>query len=235
MKRIYLLILLLFLTFSSIAQSNFYKVSAGAGIGFTQSFTEAKKYDVGLAGYGALDYLFTPFLSLGLEIQKGEINGGDYKTDPQNRQFINSYRSFSANAKIGLGEFIDYNHNPTLSKLKGLYIGPGMGVMQNRTTYVIHWDKDSGDLQTDKGISKDLFFPLNLGINFYFPDRMGFYRYVLNFNYQVNITLDEKLDGYRDSAFRPETGKPDIYTFFSVGLKYNFGVMGLTRKSFRKY
>jgi hypothetical protein len=235
MKRIPLLALFLFITSSSIAQSNFYKISAGGGVGLTQSFTEAQKHDFGLAGYGTLDYLFTPFLSLGLEIQKGEINGGDYQTDVRQRQFINSYTSFSANGRIGLGEFIDYNHNQSVSWLKGLYIGPGIGIIQNNPYYVMSWDEDTGELQTRKTTSKDIFFPLNLGINFYFADRVGFYRYVLNFNYQANITLDEKLDGYGDSVTFPDAGRPDIYTFFSVGLKYNFGIMGLSRKSFRGY
>lgn len=56
MKRILALCFLLNAYLNTAAQSNFYKLSAGAGAGITQSFTEVQKHDFGLAGYGTLDY-----------------------------------------------------------------------------------------------------------------------------------------------------------------------------------
>lgn len=236
MKRILISALLLIAISPSFAQSNFYKLSIGAGVGATQSFTEVKKHDFGLSGYGTLDYLFTPFMSLGLEFQKGEVNGGDYYTDPDNRQFVNSYKSFSINGKIALGELMEDRYRGTANLIRGLYFGSGIGVIQNSTIYTLQTDKNDPEFITVlEAPSKDIYFPLNLGINFYFPDREGFYRYALNFNYQANITLGEGLDGYDNSKITFETGKPDIYTFFSVGLKYSFGKMGLSKKSFRGY
>jgi hypothetical protein len=218
---------------SSFAQSNFYKISIGAGAGATQSFTEVHKHAFGLAGYGTLDYLFTPFISLGLEIQKGQINGGNYRTNPLKRQFINSYKAVSANGKIALGEFIDNNYNNLASKIRGLYIGGGIGVIQNNLSYAIRGKDDPDAVSFATTTTKDFLFPLDLGMNFYFADQEGFYRYVLNFNYQGNITLTEKLDGYDDTFNNHKSGNPDIYTFLSVGLKYNFGKIGLSRKTFR--
>lgn len=235
MKPAVLSFFMLLITIVSSAQSNFYRLSAGAGAGITQPFTEVQKHDFGLAGYGTLDYLFSPFLSLGLEVQKGEINGGDFNTDPQKRQFVNSYLSFSVNGKISLGEFIDNNYNSFSNKIKGLYFGTGIGMIKNSTEF-IRYDPATPDMASvGLNDAKDIYFPLNLGINFYIPDRDGFYRYALNFNYQANITLGENLDGYDDSRINFESGKADIFTYFSVGLKYQFGGMGLSRRTFRRY
>lgn len=54
LKRILALCFLLNAYLNTAAQSNFYKLSAGSGAGITQSFTEVKKHDFGLAGYGTL-------------------------------------------------------------------------------------------------------------------------------------------------------------------------------------
>ena len=241
MKRISLLTLLITSTFSSFAQSNFYKFSIGAGAGVTQSFTEVKKHDFGIAGYGTIDYLLTPFISIGLEAQKGQINSGDYRNLNDNRQSINSYMAGSINGKIALGEFADYQRSGLARTLRGLYLGAGIGAIRNNITGIIRIDNNKPDTEGEvpyrypgENLSKEIYFPLNLGINFYFADREDFYRYVLNFNYQGNITLGEGLDGYDNTAETHKSGKPDIYTFFSVGLKYNFGKMGLSRKTFRR-
>lgn len=241
MKRIFLPSFLLSIALSALslstcAQSNFYKLSIGGGAGITQSFTEVKKHDFGIAGYGTLEYLFTPFLSLGLEAQMGQINGGDYQTDPGNKQFSNSYKAVSANGKIYLGGIIDNDYSSFYNTIKGLYIGGGIGKMKNDVTYVTIYDTENTAyfVQKTKATSS-IFFPVNLGMNFYFANAAGFYRYAVNVNYQANILLNEYMDGYDDSSITFKGGNPDIYTFFSVGLRYNFGPMGLSKKTFRKY
>lgn len=236
MKRTLISAFLFVITLSAYGQSNFYKISIGGGFGATQSFTEVKKHDFGLAGYGTLDYLFTPFMSLGLEFQSGEINGGDYYTDPQNRQFVNSYKAFSVNGKVALGELMDDQYRGNINVLRGLYLGSGIGVIQNSLLYSVQTDaNDPNFITVLNTTSKDIYFPVNLGINFYFPDGEGYYRYALNLNYQTNITVGEGLDGYNDSKITYQSGKPDIYTYVSVGVKYNFGKIGMSRKTFRRF
>lgn len=236
MKKILLSALLFSVTLSTYGQGNFYKLSIGAGVGATQSFTEVRKHDFGLAGYGTLDYLFTPFMSLGLEFQSGEINGGNYYSDPENRQFVNSYKAFSINGKIALGELMDDQYRGNLNALRGLYFGSGIGMVQSNVIYTVQTDaNDPNYITVLNSTSKDLYFPLNLGINFYFPDGEGYYRYGLNLNYQANITVDEGLDGYNASKVTYQSGKPDIYTYFSVGIKYSFGKIGMSRKTYRQY
>ncbi|MCX2453050.1 hypothetical protein OQX61_17370 [Pedobacter sp. PLR] len=213
------------------SQSNFYKISAGGGFGLTQSFTDVKKHDFGLAGNAVLDYYFTPFISLGLEGQMGEINGGDARNDPYGRQFINSYKAVNLNTKFALGSLIDYNPGSFANNIKGLYFGTGLGVVMNSVSNVRKSTLEQEKPFPGKNESSDMVVPLNLGINFYFADRSGYTRYLLNLNYQSNLTMGEGLDGYDDSSVKFKTGNPDIYTFFSVGFRYQFGSIGLTNKT----
>lgn len=213
------------------AQSNFYKISAGGGFGLTQSFTDVRKHDFGLAGYGIIDYYFTPFISAGLEGQMGEINGGDAVKDPYGRQFINSYKAVNFNAKFGLGAIMDYSPGSFASKIKGLYLGTGLGVVMNSVSNVRKSTLEQEKPFPGKNESSDMVVPINLGINFYFGDKSGYTRYILNFNYQSNFTLGEGLDGYDNSTVKFRTGNPDVYTYFSAGLRYQFGSIGLTNKT----
>jgi hypothetical protein len=222
----------LLIWFNTNAQSNFYKMSVGAGAGITQSFGDLAKHDRGLAGYGTFDYLFTPFVSLGIEGQVGEINGGDVFNDPHNRQFINSYKAFSINGKLYLGAVIDYGRTGFTNAIKGLYVGAGAGVLMNKMRYVARQKlTDPSYTFPGKDSSNELLVPLNIGIAFNFMDRYGYYKYGVNFNYQANVTLGEGMDGYDDSPLKFKSGNPDIYTYFSIGLKYHFGSVGLSTKT----
>lgn len=232
MKTILALLLPVILYVNAAAQSNFYKLGLGGGVGLTQSFADLNKHDFGLSGYGTLDYYLTPFISLGMEGQFGEINGGDVYKDPNMRQFINTYKAVNLNGKLALGALIDYKHSDFANVIKGLYVGAGVGAIMNKMKFVVREKPDgSGYIFPGKDKSTDLLVPLNLGINFNFADRSGYYRYGLNVNYQSNITLGEGLDGYDDSPIRFKSGNPDIYNYFSIGLKYYFGPMGLSIKS----
>ncbi|SHG80618.1 hypothetical protein [Pedobacter caeni] len=234
MKTIITACLSLLFYINAGAQSNFYKISAGGGFGVTQSFTDVKKHSFGLAGYGVVDYYFTPFISAGIEGQMGQINGGDINNDPGKREFINSYKAFTFNGRIALGALIDYQKGGISNTLKGLYVGTGLGLVINS----VNRSPIPNDDQTKpivyypgKPESKNILFPLNLGINLYFPDRSGFTRYILNVNYQGNLTIGEGLDGYDNSSVTFKSGNPDIYTYFSVGLRYQFGTLGLYNKT----
>lgn len=232
MKPILASLSALLLWFNASAQTNFHKMTIGGGLGITQSFADVAKHDFGLAGYGAFDYYFTPFLSLGIEGQMGEINGGDVYTDSHQRQFINSYKAINVNGKVYLGSFIDYQRSSFANAIKGLYAGTGVGVLMNKMRYVVRDKPDgSGYVFGGKDASKDLFFPLNLGITFNYMDRYGYAKYGLNINYQANVTVGEGLDGYENPPIKFGASYPDIYTYFSIGLKYHFGTVGLSSKT----
>jgi hypothetical protein len=231
MKKVSALFIALLLYLTTMAQSNFHKLSIGGGIGYTHSFTDVQKHDFDLAGYGTLDYHLTPFISIGGELQKGQIVGGSMETDPNGRQFVNAYMAGTINGKIALGAFIDYNRNSFSNFAKDIYVGAGAGVVRNRMKSVVRVREEPYYVFPGATNSNDIVFPLNLGMNFYFKSYSGFPRFAININLQTNVTIGEGLDGYDDSPVKFKNSNPDIYNYYSVGVKYHFGPIGISRKS----
>lgn len=224
MKKLTLLFCLLALNYSSFAQKNFYKLSVGAGAGFAITFADLDKKPLSFAGYGTVDYHFTPYLSLGVELQKGELAGGDIIFDPNHQQFVNSYISGTVNFNLSIGEFIaDRQRNiPIYNFLSGLYAGFGLGLIKNDLSNVRYYGDDyfPGESKSTEEI-----MPINLGYKINFPDKWGYDRYGLKINFQTTIDFGEGLDGYTTPVV-----KYDYYSFFSVGLKYYLGFMGLDKR-----
>jgi hypothetical protein len=211
------------------AQSNFYKLNIGAGTGITQSFADVPNNTFSKGAYGTLDYFLTPFLSLGGELQKGKVKGGGRYTDRYEREFGNSYISATLNGKLYLGAILD-NQSAFVSAFRWFYLGAGAGIIKNKLTTITRV-KSNGYIFPGKNNSKDLVFPLNTGINFFIRDGFDRPRIAFNINLQTNITLGEGLDGYDDSPVKFKSGNPDVYSFYTVGVKYSFGMLGLSRKS----
>lgn len=231
MKKVSTTVIAFLLCLNVMAQSNFYKLSIGGGIGYTHSFTDLEKRDFDLAGYGTLEYHFTPFFSFGGQLQKGQIVGGSVETDPHERQFVNSYTSATLNGKLSLGAFIDYSRNSFSNIAKDLYVGAGAGVIHNKMKSIARIQGSTGYVFPGRDSSNDIVFPLDLGLNVYFRSYSGMPRVALNFNIQTNITVGEGLDGYDDSSVIFKNNSPDIYNYYSVGIKYHFGPVGISRKS----
>ncbi|MEE1946313.1 outer membrane beta-barrel protein [Pedobacter sp. KR3-3] len=223
MKRTTLLFSFLFLSLATFAQTNFFRLSVGGGAGTTLAYADLKKKTYAFAGYGVIDYYTTPYVSFGLEIQKGELAGGDVQYDINHRQFINSYLSGSLNLKVQLGEFLTgYDRrNIFLNSIRGLYLGAGIGGIRNKLSNVRYY---GDDVFPGEDQSTEMIVPVNLGINFYIPDQWDRDRLVINFNLQSTMAMGEGMDGYSSS------NKNDIYTYFSVGVRYNFGILGLDRR-----
>ena len=196
----------------------------GAGAGAAVAFGDLQDKTLTFAGYATVDYLFTPYVSLGIEVQNGELAGGfDY--DRLNRQFVNNYFTGTANFKVALGEFLNAYHlrNDFLNFIKGAYAGVGFGFIRNKVTARRSFN---GNYYTGDDKSTEGLVPFNLGINFYIPDRWGHNRFSLNLNLQHTLTTGEGLDGYNTTGAEHN----DMYTFASAGIKYHLGPFGLDRR-----
>ncbi len=222
MKILYVAILFLLLRTTSFAQSNFYKFSAGGGVGATLTLADLNLNKFAFATNVVLDYNLTRFFSIGLELQKGELAGGDIIRERTHRQFINSFFAGSGNLRLQLGALMSYNQrrNQFLNAMRGLYTGIGLGVIKNDVVNVRYY----GDAYyPGEDAAMDIVIPLNFGINFYIPDKWGYERFVINGNIQVAFTNGEGLDGYTN----PYSKVKDLYGYYSIGFRYNFGPMGL--------
>ncbi|MCY1515127.1 hypothetical protein D9M68_497030 [compost metagenome] len=125
------------------------------------------------------------------------------------------------NGKLYLGEFLSQKDlsNFILNTIKGIYGGAGIGIIRNKVDIVN---------QHKKSFSRDVIFPFTGGINFYFKNHWGHSRVILNFSFQTVPSLEDGMDG----DLSPYSNFNDIYNYFSTGIKYNFGPMGLYRKRY---
>ena len=239
MKKLFITLLILPFTNLVFGQVNFYKIGVGAGLGTTISYADVRENSQSYAGYITADYNLTAFVTAGLEFQAGQIKGGDIITNPHNRQFKNNFKALTVNGKVAIGQFFNYERNNFLNAIKGLYFGVGLGAIQNNMKYIVRYKPNTEAQYPPLGYkfpgddkSTNILMPVNLGMNFYFKDGNDQLRYIFNVNYQGNLTFGEGLDGYNDqmAVFRNEA--PDIYSFLSVGIKYNFGPVGISKRIF---
>ncbi|MDQ7948846.1 MAG: outer membrane beta-barrel protein [Pedobacter sp.] len=224
MKRLTLLFSICCLSMLSFAQNNYYKFSVGAGAGGAMAFADLNKKKISFAGYATVDYHFTPYVTLGLEGQKGELAGGDILFDPYNRQFINSDLTGTVNLKVSMGEFISSQQRriPFFDFLSNVYGGIGLGIINNKISNVRYYDVN---YYPGEDKSTEEIVPVNIGINIPMVNQWGYTRYAFNINWQTTFTFGEGMDGYT-----PVVGKNDMYSFLSAGVKLYFGPMGLDKR-----
>jgi hypothetical protein len=230
LKKIYILILCVSISLQAFSQANFYKISLGAGAGITRVFGDVNKSVNSVAVYGTADYYLIPFVSIGLEGQVGHLVGGD-KNSQSHRYFNNHYATGSLNAKVHLGAFVDkgFRNTPLQEVIDGIYVGSGIGIIRNRVSDTYHVLRADGSRQPyDQGRdqSSDAFVPVNIGFDYSLKDFRGYDRFLVNLNFQGNLSFGEGMDGYDDSPILTHNQSPDIYIFPSIGIKYNFGLVG---------
>ncbi|PWS28008.1 hypothetical protein DHW03_10635 [Pedobacter yonginense] len=237
MRSTSLLAILLFTAQIVTAQSNYFKLSYGFGVGPNRSYTDVYKGTIGYTAYGVFDFHVSPFATVGLEGQYGKIQGGNINTDPHNRQFANKYTSVTVNGKLMLGEIINYDRSEFLYSIRGLYAGLGVGIINNKMSYIVRYKPNTeagypplGYKFAGEDKSMNIVVPISVGYNYYIYDGYGYVRYVINFNAQANYTFGEGLDGYNDPDTKFKNYQPDQYNVYSIGFKYFFGNI----KSYRK-
>lgn len=212
------------------AQYNYYRLSAGVGAGATAAFADIETKAFKPMFLGTLDYHITPFISTGLEFQKGTLSSGESPGDIHGRYFTNSFSAFIIGGKVQLGQFVDFENSNFLNAIRGFYIGTGIGVLSNNMTDIAR-TKTGGDgsIYTFPGLdkSKELFVPVNVGISYNFIDNFRYTKYIVSANYQLNSAFTDNLDGYNDPSVIFKNNGHDFYGVFSIGIKYCFGPEGL--------
>ncbi len=214
----------------SFAQYNFYRLKAGLGGGATMAFTDVAKSNISPAFSGSLDFNITPFVSAGIEIQKGTISAGDSIQDPHKRFFKNSYTAIVANGTIQLGQLMNIELNSFLYKIRGIYFGTGVGLIMNKQSEIVRTKiNPDGKLYTFPGLDKEmeLMVPSKIGYNYEIKDRWNYVRYVFFIEHQFNVAFGENLDGYHDPESKFKNKSPDMYSLTSFGIKYTFGPEGI--------
>lgn len=213
---------LFFLGIASVYAQFSRPVSVGAGAGAAFNLTDLGNVESKFAFYGELDYLITPYISVGLHGEKGTLSGNGYESEFRNRYFAGNL-----NGKVRLGQFLDHSNNysyytlgaNTFSRiLSNIYVGAGAGLVKNRIArnldpkYVDAIVNLGGELAEDLG-EIHFVIPLNVGVDIPFGRTLYGPQWAINVNYQHTLTTNDNLDGIINR-------NNDQYGFVSVGLKY---------------
>ncbi|HEY0895929.1 MAG TPA: hypothetical protein VGE15_05205 [Sphingobacteriaceae bacterium] len=205
---------------------NYNKLSFGLGAGLTNTFTDVQLSGMAQSARLNADFYFTPFITAGLEGQVGSLHGGDATKDRHGREFTNSYKSVFATGKVHLGQFVDYERTAVLNNLKGLYVGTGLGIINNRMSRIVRTRND-GYTFSGRDRSNNILLPLSAGVEYGLDDYWGKTRFIITAGFQFNVAFGEGLDGYDDPPEKFENRMPDTYIITAIGLKYCFGPEGL--------
>lgn len=233
MKRLFLFSIGCLFCSAASAQFNYYRLSLGLGAGTTQAYADVQKVTLKPTIIGTFDYNLTPFSSIGLEFQKGNISGGDRVLDSHLRYFDNSYMAVIFGGKVHLGQFVDFESSGFLNALKGFYVGAGLGMVKNKMADIVRSKPaDPNNVEggyyefPGKDASTDLMLPINTGISFNVMDQWRFTKYIFGINYQFSPMFGEGIDGYNDPPAKFRNGR-DYYGVASISIKYCFGPEGL--------
>lgn len=250
MKK-YILFFVFGFTFVTVkAQSgfNYYEFGAGISASYGKAEADLKKQDYHPAVSLNFVYNYSPFLPITAELQKGTFSGGGAlkSQDFSGRYFTNSYLSFNVHGDLQAGEILDYSDSWVLDRIKGLYIGTGIGFIYNNMTRierfnrfpengVVYPDPNSAEGFQGKNNSMNVIFPLRLGYEFKLFDDYDQPRYGIDISVQHYFAPGEGLDGYNDPTSKYKNNAMDQYTFVTIGFKYNFGNTTSYVKLIRKF
>ena len=234
LKKIFLFYFFFGCVNASAQQFNFKRYGIGLSTGVTHAFTDVPEMKIAPSIVLTADYFITPFVSTYLDLQFGNIKGGSKEVDFANlpnkhgREFSNSYLSATLNTRLALGQLVYYEDNRIVNAIKGLYLGLGVGLIQNnvknvRVQPLVQPNQTVGYVFPGVNNSTNVTVPLNVGINFEIKDSWSETRYILGVNYQSNLTFGEGLDGYNDPPEIFENNGFDMYNMGTISFKYCFG------------
>ena len=193
----------------------------------TQALADLQKINPKPTLTFSADYHITPFSFAGIEVQKGNISGGDKANDPHLRFFNNSYMAVMVNGRTQLGQFVDFESSNLLYAIRGFYIGAGIGIINNKMADIVRTQPGTGRINPGLDKATNLLLPINTGISFNIVDKWRFTKFIFSVNYQSNMLFGEDIDGYNDPKSQGFKNGRDFLGVASVGIRYCFGPEGL--------
>ena len=246
MKKYILFFVLTLGTVTAKAQTyyNYNQVGFSISGSYGKAEADLNKQDFHPAFGAAFVYNFSPYLPIALELQKGTFSGGSRNpaVDKSGRIFSNNYLSLNIHGDLQAGEIIDYADSWFLDRIKGFYIGTGMGFVFNKMTDIqrtnqILANAAIGDPEgfQGKNSSVNLIVPIRLGYEFkiYGGDE-SIPLWGIDIGIQHYYAYGEGIDGYNDPVNKYKNNATDQYTYVTIGVKYNFELSFLPRTSYNK-
>ena len=226
--RNYILFIAILLTSAKIkAQDNYNYASYGVGFAVSNArpFADLKKNYTDRVYAASLNYYYTPYLPIALEVQFGKLRGGGNTVaeDSGTRRFSNNFKAVMMHFDIQMGEMMDYEDNFVLNLAKNFYLGTGFGFIINNVDANRESIINPGYVFPGKNNSFNGLIPIRFGYEVKIYNGYGEPNIRIDFGYQHNMTFGEGLDGYHDSGKNFKNNALDQYRQLSVGIKVNFG------------
>ncbi|TAF44495.1 MAG: hypothetical protein EAZ51_07145 [Sphingobacteriales bacterium] len=267
--KILLLLILTFISLNTFSQSNFRRWSVGIHpgvtidnmdfrydkpVGYNYEATKDFQTNKQLIFGVTTDFYITPYISVGLDLNKVYLKNGP---DNYHRMYRSDFYSAEFKGGLVMGQFFRYDVDNWLLLFKNFYVASGVGILwgnndvkpfnPNITGYPIAGVSPGtiignplGHRQHDKDDGQSKFtgitVPLEVGYNVNFFDDYDEIRHVVSIGYRTNFTTTDNINGYADRA---NVGFRNIYrdTYSSVNLtyKYHFGAFGTYYKPIRSF
>lgn len=204
-----------------------YRFSVGADLGMTTIYGDLPTRKFSPALRLAADHRLKEYITIGAEVQVGFLASGVKGAVPDGDKGFysravswgyynnNLFQAVNLNAKVFVGQFNSENTEGLSYYINNIYVGAGVGVINNSMTEIVSVDPRSRQDIPTLGNSIGILVPLNLGINVPIPNSV----FMGTINYQMNFSTSEGIDGYNFGI----TSVKDAYSFLSIGIRYNFG------------
>lgn len=227
-----------------------FRLGIGAGAAMLQSNWSSNP--ISPIGLLSIDYDLSPYFSIGVQGQFGQLKGVDADNKFYYKQTADVIGAGNFNIKLALGLFSDFKTSTVLGDaIKRIYIGAGVGVVNSNVTLTRHpngeglFSDNIPNLAVAAYLSKPkpvnnttpaqytesgmvTAVPINFGTNIALRGILGSDKLDLNPNIQYNLVLSPVFDGYQPNSVPSTTNTfvkvngNQAYFVGSIALRYKF-------------
>jgi hypothetical protein len=206
------------------------KYSIGIGSGYTHMYGDLNMSEQELVYKLNVTRHVNEWVNLTFEGSRGGLSSFETKNRWTNgMSSYNKFLSVAVTGNVALGQFCGVPSSFIMKQLFGLYIGAGIGFMNNDITDISTKFKSSdkqeitelfpGSIMTS---SNNYYLPMNLGIDLHFTRSL-----FINVNYQMCYAFTDWVDGYNFK--KPSNNNAnDLYSTIIVGLHFYTGQLSMS-------
>lgn len=229
-KKLFLIALICLGTFTAKAQLGYEygEYDLGFAVGQSTVLGDAETKVPAISGHINFTYNPSPFINYVLEVQTGNLKGGDALTTNTGRQFTNNYVAVFLKGQVQAGEIMDYSGSRIKNALKNFYVSTGVGYMVNKMTYINRESVLMPGYTTD-GLdnSNSIIIPARIGYEFKIFNSYDQPVVKIDLGYQMNFSMDDNLDGFTVGAVN------DKFSQITLGVKFSVGSINSYKKKIR--
>ncbi len=205
------------------------KLSLGVGVGFSNLYGDFPTSQFLPAARIGLGCRLTKALVVGVESYFGQLGS----TQPANNwtagfNETSNFASVDLNAKITVGNYLNYPSSAILRMLSGFYVGTGYGlVYSNISKFTGKFKPSYKDLNNElsTGLLRQNtvftpYIPLNVGFRVHMKKFLGSTNAQFMINYQINYTFSDFVDGYSSPPSTTKNQVNDCYTVVTLGFSF---------------